>query len=186
MGRIVVSEFVTLDGVIEDPGGAEQSTYGGWAFKFERGGEGNQFKVDELTSADALLLGRRTYEGFAAVWPNLTDDPFGERMNAIPKYVVSSTLTDPSWANTTVVSGDLPDIAGRLKDEVGELLVAGSGQLVNGLHAHGLIDEYRLIVYPIVVGGGARLFAESGEQASLRLVDARQSADTVLLRLHRA
>ena len=182
MGRIVVSEFVTLDGVIEDPGGAEQSPYGGWAFKFERGEEGNAFKVDELMAADGLLLGRRTYEGFAAAWPDRTGDPFSDKMNSMPKYVISSTLTQASWANTTIVSGDLATDAKRLKDEVGELLVAGSGRLVNALHAHGLIDEYRLMVFPIVVGGGQRLFEEAGAQSSLRLIDARPAADTVLLR----
>jgi dihydrofolate reductase len=186
MGRIVVSEFVTLDGVVEDPGGAEQSPYGGWAMKFERGDDGNAFKVDELMAADALLLGRRTYDGFAAAWPNMNEDPFGQRMNSMPKYVISSTLTDPSWANTTVVSGDLAEEAQRLKDDVGELLVAGSAQLVSALHAHGLIDEYRLMLYPIVLGGGKRLFADGPTQTTLRLVEAKPSADTVLLTYHPA
>jgi dihydrofolate reductase len=182
MGRIVVSEFVTLDGVIEDPGGAETSPYGGWAFKFERGDEGNAFKVDELTGADALLLGRRTYEGFAEAWPGRTGDPFSDKMNAMPKYVLSSTLTDASWANTTILTGDLAQEAAKLKRDVGEILVAGSQQLVSGLHAAGMIDEYRLMLYPIVVGGGRRLFDESGVPSSLRLVEAKPAADTVLLR----
>jgi dihydrofolate reductase len=112
-------------------------------------------------NADALLLGRRTYEGFGAAWPNMNDNPFGQKMNSMPKYVVSSTLTDADWNNTTILRGDLADEATRLKDEVGEILVAGSRQLVHGLNAHGLIDEYRLMVYPIVLGSGARLFDDS-------------------------
>ena len=181
MGRIVISEFVTLDGVIEDPGGAERSPAGGWAFKFERGEEGDRFKTDELMNADALLLGRRTYEGFAAAWPSMNEDPFGQKMNSMPKYVVSSTLTDASWTNSTILRGDLAEEAARLKNEVGEILVAGSRQLVSGLHARGLIDEYRLMVYPIVIGAGVRLFDDSSAQTSLRLVEAKRAADTVLL-----
>lgn len=186
VGRIVVSEFVTLDGVIEDPGGGENSPQGGWAFKFQRGEQGDRFKYDELMAADGLLLGRRTYEGFAAAWPNMDDDEFGQRMNSLPKYVVSSTLTDPSWTNTTVITGDLATEAARLKDEVGELLVAGSGRLVNSLHHYGLIDEYRLMVFPIVVGGGKRLFEESDAQTALRLIEATPSADVVMIRYQAA
>lgn len=185
MGRIVVSEFVTLDGVIEDPGGAEGSPSGGWTFKFDRGEEGDRFKTEELMNADALLLGRRTYEGFAAAWPNMNEDPFGQRMNSIPKYVVSSTLTTADWTNSTILAGDLAESAARLRDDVGEILVAGSRQLVGGLHAHGLIDEYRLMVYPIVLGAGARLFDDSAAQATLRLVEAKPAGDTLLLTYHR-
>ena len=184
MGRIVVSEFVTLDGVIEDPGGAEKSPHGGWAFKFERGEAGDQFKYSELMAADALLLGRQTYEGFAAAWPHLTEDEFGQRMNGIPKYVVSTTLTEATWNNTTVLRGDPVQEAARLKAEVGEILVAGSGRLVSALHAHGLIDEYRLMVFPIVAGGGKRLFEDPGAPVSLRLVESEPAADTLLLRYH--
>jgi dihydrofolate reductase len=186
VGRIVVSEFVTLDGVFEDPGGAEGSSSGGWAFKFDRGEEGDRFKTDELMTADALLLGRRTYEGFAAAWPNMNEDSFGQKMNSIPKYVVSKTLTKADWTNTTVLAGDLAEEAARLRDEVGDILVAGSGQLVNGLHTLGLIDEYRLMVYPIVLGAGARLFDDSATQATLRLVEAKPAGDTLLLTYHRA
>jgi len=182
MGRLVVTEFVTLDGVMEDPGGAEKSPYGGWAFQFERGEAGDRFKHEELMAADALLLGRRTYEGFAAAWPDRNDDDFGKRMNSIPKYVASRTLTEPAWANTTVLSGNLVDDATRLRDEVGEILIEGSHRLVCELHAHGLVDEYRLMVFPIIAGGGKRLFDESGTPARLRLVETRQAADTVLLR----
>jgi dihydrofolate reductase len=186
MGRIVVSEFVTLDGVMEDPGGAEGSPSGGWAFKFDRGEEGDRFKTEELMNADALLLGRRTYEGFAAAWPSMNEDPFGQKMNSMPKYVVSSTLTEADWTNSTILSGDLATEVSRLKDDVGEILVAGSRRLVNGLHARGLIDEYRLMVYPIVLGTGARLFDDSAGRATLRLVEAKPAADTLLLRYHPA
>jgi dihydrofolate reductase len=171
---------------MEDPGGAEKSPHGGWAFKFDRGAEGDRFKHDELMAADALLLGRRTYEAFAAAWPTMNRDEFGQKMNSMAKYVVSRTLTEASWTNSTVLSGELVEQARRLKDEVGEILVAGSQRLVNALHAHGLIDEYRLMVFPIVLGGGRRLFDESGAQARLRLVDARPAADTVLLTFHPA
>lgn len=182
MGRIVVSEFVTLDGVMEDPGGAESSPYGGWAFRFDRGQQGSRFKYDELMTADALLLGRRTYEGFAAAWPEMNQDEFGRKMNSMPKYVVSGTLAEASWTNSTVLRGEPAEAARQLRQQVGEVLVAGSQTLVNTLHAHGLIDEYRLMVFPIVVGGGKRLFEESAGQVSLRLVEAQPSADTVLLR----
>jgi dihydrofolate reductase len=186
MGRIVVTEFVTLDGVMEDPGGAEKSPYGGWAFQFERGEAGDRFKYEELMAADALLLGRRTYEGFAAAWPDRNEDDFGQKMNSMPKYVVSRTLVDPTWTNTTVLEGDLVDDVTRLRDVVGEILVEGSHRLVGELHAHALVDEYRLMVFPIVAGGGKRLFDDSGTPAPLRLVEAGQAADTVLLRYQRA
>jgi len=186
MGRIVVTEFVTLDGVMEDPGGAEKSPYGGWAFQFERGEAGDRFKVEELMAADALLLGRRTYEGFASAWPDRNEDEFGKKMNSIPKYVASRTLTEPTWANTTVIKGNLVDEVTRLRDEVGEILVEGSHRLVCELNAHRLVDEYRLMVFPIVAGGGKRLFDDSGMPTSLRLVEAAPAADTVLLRYHPA
>ncbi|HEX6524396.1 MAG TPA: dihydrofolate reductase family protein [Streptosporangiaceae bacterium] len=186
MGRIVVSEFVTLDGVMEDPGGAEKSPYGGWAFKFERGEEGDRFKSEELMAADALLLGRQTYEGFAAAWPKMNTDPFGQRMNSMPKYVVSRSLTEASWNNTTVLRGDPVDEVMKLKQHVGEILVAGSQTLINTLHTHGLIDEYRLMVFPITVGGGKRMFDQSTIQVNLRLVDALPAAQTLLLRYHPA
>jgi dihydrofolate reductase len=186
VGQIVVSEFVTLDGVMEDPGGAEKSPYGGWAFKFDRGAEGDRFKYDELMAADGLLLGRRTYEGFAAAWPQMDQDEFGQRMNGMPKYVVSRTLTDPAWNNTTVLGGDPVQELTRLKEEAGDLLVAGSAQLVGLLHAHGLVDTYRLMLFPIVVGGGKRLFGEPGTPASLRLAEAKPAGETVLLTYQRA
>jgi dihydrofolate reductase len=184
MGRIVVSEFVTLDGVMEDPGGAEQSPHGGWAFKFDRSEEGDRFKYEELMTAEVLLLGRRTYEGFAAAWPKMDGDDFGRKMNSMPKYVVSTTLTDPSWTNSTVLAGDPVEEVARLKKETGEILVAGSQRLVNTLHVHGLIDEYRLMVFPIVLGGGKRLFEQPETQVSLHLTEVKAAGDTVLLRYH--
>jgi dihydrofolate reductase len=137
-------------------------------------------------NADALLLGRRTYQGFAAAWPNMNEDPFGQKMNSMPKYVVSKTLSSADWTNSTVLAGDLAEEATRVRDDVGEILVAGSRQLVNGLHALGLVDEYRLMVYPIVLGAGARLFDDSAAQATLRLVEAKPAGDTLLLTYHRA
>ena len=156
MSRIVVSQFVTLDGVFEDPGGSEGIDRGGWAFRFERGEEGDRFKLDEVMAADGLLLGRVTYEGFAAAWPSRTDElGFADKFNTMPKYVVSSTLTDPEWNNTRVVTLDeLPGLEG-------ELLVNGSGQLVQALLERGLVDELRLMVFPTVLGTGRRLFGET-------------------------
>src|SRR4051794_20125383 len=140
--RIVVSEFVTLDGVMEDPGGSEGTPHGGWAFKFERGDAGDRFKLEELVGADALLLGRKTYEGFAAAWPTITDEQgFAEKMNSMPKYVVSSTLAEPTWNATRIGLEDIEDLEGNL-------LVAGSHQLVQTLLEHKLVDEVRLVLYP--------------------------------------
>lgn len=185
MGKIVVTEFVTLDGVIEDPGGQTGASYGGWAFKFDRGPEGDKFKHEELMSADAQLLGRVTYEGFAAAWPNMNQDDFGQKMNSMPKYVVSSTLTDPSWENTTVLSGDPVAEIKRVRDEVGELLVAGSARLVGLLTEHDLVDEWRLMVFPYIAGGGKRLF-NSGVQRSLQVIEVSTAGQTVTMRLTRS
>ncbi len=185
MGRIVVTEFVTLDGVMEDPGGSEKTPFGGWAFKFQRGEEGDRFKFEELMAADAQLLGRITYEGFADAWPKMRGDEFGERMNSMPKYVFSNTLRTADWENSHVISGDFREEISKLRDEAGEILVAGSAQLVHGLTEHDLVDEYRLMVFPTVLGVGKRLFAD-GAQANLRLVDARPAADTLLLTYQRS
>jgi dihydrofolate reductase len=155
MGRIVVTEFVSLDGVMEDPGGAEGYRHGGWTFTFDRGAAGDAFKKHELDSADAHLLGRVTYEGFAAAWPSIDDpDGFAEKMNSMPKYVVSKTLEAASWNNSTILSGDPVAEITALKERVGgDILVAGSARLAQLLAAHGLVDEYRLIVFPVVLGG---------------------------------
>ena len=173
MGRIVVSEFVSLDGVMEDPGGAEGTRNAGWTFRFERGPEGDRFKLDEVLDAEALLLGRVTYEGFAQAWPTMEDPVgFAAKMNAMPKYVVSNTLSDAdaTWNNSTVVAGDAATEVRALKDTVaGDLLVAGSASLVQALVEHGLVDEYRLMVFPIVLGSGKRLFGEVTEAPILAL-----------------
>ncbi len=173
MGKLVVTEFVSVDGVFEDPGGAEDFEYGGWAFKFDRGSEGDKFKVEELTAAGAQLLGRVTYEAFAVAWPNMRGDAFGEQMNSMPKYVVSSTLESAEWENSTVIDGSsAAERVAELKREIeGDLLIAGSGQLVQGLTEAGLVDEYHLMVFPIVLGSGKRLFADLGAPATLRLAE---------------
>jgi dihydrofolate reductase len=165
VSRIVVSQFVTLDGVFEDPGGSEGIDRGGWAFRYERGEEGDRFKLDEVMAADGLLLGRVTYEGFAAAWPSRTDElGFADKFNTMPKYVVSSTLTNPEWNNTRVVTLDeLPGLEG-------ELLVNGSGQLVQALLERGLVDELRLMVFPAVLGNGRRLFGQTDAELPFRLV----------------
>jgi dihydrofolate reductase len=176
MRKLIVSEFVTLDGVMEDPGGAEGFDRGGWAFKFERGPDGDAFKVDEVFGSDALLLGRRTYEGFAAAWPERTDEAgFADRMNSMAKYVVSGTLERADWKNTTVIGGDLAEGVRTLKSrDGGDILVAG-------LIEHDLVDEYRLMVFPTILGRGRRLFLESDATSDLELVEARPSADVTLM-----
>jgi dihydrofolate reductase len=186
VSKLVVSEFVTLDGVFEDPGGAEGMPYGGWAFEFDQGPEGRQFKLDELMAAEALLLGRVTYEGFAAAWPKMEGTgAFGERMNSIPKYVVSSTLESPEWNNTSVIECDgLAQQVGRLKGELtGDVLLNGSGRLACELAGQDLVDEYRLMVFPIVIGRGKRLFDGLASSQSLRLVSSQPAGDTVILTL---
>ena len=179
MGTVVVTEFVTLDGVIEDPGGAEDFEHGGWSFKLDRGDDGNKFKLDELMGAEAQLLGRVTYEGFAAAWPQREGGEFGDfakRMNSMPKYVVSASMSDAdaTWQNTTVLRGELANDIARIKEEVaGSILVAGSATLVRGLHDHGLIDEYRLMVFPVVLGSGKRMFEQGSAHRTLRLLESR-------------
>ncbi len=146
MGKIVVSEFISLDGVFEDPGGSEGSEHGGWSFTFDSGEEGRKFKLDELMASDAQLLGRLTYEGFAKAWPSMTDPiGFADKMNGMPKYVISSTLQHPTWENSTILSST--EGVAELKDQYeGDILIAGSGTLVRGLTELGLVDEYRLMV----------------------------------------
>src|SRR5215218_1419418 len=170
MGRIVVTEFVSLDGVIEDPGGSEDFKYGGWSFEIDRGDEGNKFKLDETMSAEALLLGRVTYEGFAAAWPT-RDGEFADKFNSMPKYVVSSTLGEPEWNNTAVVTVD--DVAGLRDAEGGDILVNGSAQLVAELLERDLVDELRLMVFPTVLGSGRRLFGDTSVSKAFRLVESR-------------
>jgi len=173
MGKVVVSQFISLDGVVEDPGGAEDFERGGWAFKYSRGDEGDKFKMDEVMAADALLLGRTTFEGFAEAWPSRSGD-FADKFNNMPKYVVSTTLSDPDWNNSTVIAGDVPGEVAKLKQQIdGDILVNGSVQLVAALTDAELVDEYRLMVFPTILGAGKRLFGETGEPQSLRLGDAR-------------
>lgn len=180
MSKIVVSQFITLDGVVEDPGGSEGAEHGGWAFQFERGPDGDKFKLDELMASDALLLGRVTYEGFAAAWPSREGD-FADKFNTMPKYVVSSTLGDPEWSNSTVVT--LDEIAGLRDKHEGDILVNGSVQLVQALAARGLVDEYRLMVFPVALGSGKKLFADDGIRQPLSVVEARPVGEVVILRL---
>ena len=181
MGRIVVTEFVSLDGVIEDPGGSEGTKHAGWSFEIDRGEEGNTFKLDETMASDALLLGRVTYEGFAEAWPE-RDGEFADKFNSMPKYVVSSTLSDPEWTNSTVVSGDLGDEVAKLKAEhEGDIVVHGSARLVQGLLERDLVDELRLMVYPVVLGSGKRLFGETSDKKPLRLASSKTVGDGVLI-----
>lgn len=173
MGKLVVTEFVSVDGVFEDPGGAEDYEHGGWTFEYDRGDDGNQFKLDELEEASVHLLGRVTYEGFAAAWPSRSGE-FADKLNNDKKVVVSTTLTDPEWRNTTVISDDIPGRIAKLKtDTDGEILVAGSGMLVGTLLEHNLVDEIRLMVFPTILGRGRRLFPEGVDRQKLRLVEAR-------------
>jgi dihydrofolate reductase len=174
MGKLVVTEFVSLDGVFEDPGGAEDYEHGGWTFEYDRGDEGNKFKLDELTGAEVQLFGRITYEGFAAAWPS-REGEFADRINSSPKYVVSTTLKDPEWQNTTVISGDIPAEVAELKARTnGVILVAGSGMLVGTLLEADLVDELRLMIFPTVLGRGKRLYPDGIDRLKLKLTESRQ------------
>ena len=183
MGRIVVTEFMSLDGVVEAPGGGEEFKYGGWSFEIDRGEEGNAFKLDETMSSEALLLGRVTYEGFAAAWPSRTDEfGFADKFNSMPKYVVSSTLKDPEWNNTTVLGGDVVEAVSKLKQEQdGDIVVHGSPRLVQTLVEHDLVDQYNLMVFPVVLGAGKRFFGETTDKKALRLVDSKVVGDGVAI-----
>jgi len=182
MGRIVVTEFVSLDGVVEDPGGSEDFKYGGWSFEFDRGPEGNEFKLEETRASEALLLGRVTYEGFADAWPSRADE-YADKFNSMPKYVVSSTLTQPGWANSTVLEADdLVEAVSKLRQEAGgDVVVHGSAQLAQALIEHDLVDELRLMVFPVILGTGKRLFGDPGEKKTLRLVDSKVVGDGVVI-----
>jgi dihydrofolate reductase len=181
VGRIIVTEFVSLDGVMEAPGGGEDFRHAGWTFQIDRGEEGNKFKLDETLASDALLLGRVTYEGFAAAWPS-REGEFADKFNSMPKYVVSSTLQNPEWNNSTVLSGDVAEEVPKLKQEhEGDIVVHGSARLVQTLLEHNLVDELRLMVFPIVLGTGKRLFGETSDKKPLRLVDSRVVGDGVAI-----
>ena len=172
MGSIVVTEFVSLDGVMEAPGG-EDFKYKGWSFQFDRGEEGNKFKLDETVESEALLLGRVTYEGFAAAWPR-REGEFADKFNSMPKYVVSSTLEDPEWNNTTVLKGDVSDEVSKLKQSIGgDIYIHGSCRLAQTLIEHDLVDELHLMVFPVVLGTGKRLFGETSDMKRLRLKESK-------------
>jgi dihydrofolate reductase len=186
MGRIVVTEFLSLDGVMEAPGGDDDFVRGAWSFEIERGDEGDQFKVDETMGAEALLLGRRTYEGFVAAWPS-REGEFADKFNSMPKYVVSSTLEEPEWNNSTVLGGDLPQAVAKLREEhAGDIVVHGSAQLVQGLIEHDLVDELRLMIYPLVLGTGKRLFGDTNDKKRLRLADSKTVGDGVTILVYQA
>jgi dihydrofolate reductase len=180
MARIVVTEFISLDGVVQAPGG-EDFRYPNWSFEFDRGEAGERFKVDEALGAEALLLGRRTYEGFAAAWPAYEGE-LADKYNGMPKYVVSRTLTNPEWNNTHVLAGDLVEDVTRLKGRMeGDISVAGSIQLVQGLLEHHLVDELHLMTFPVILGTGRRLFAEFPDRSTWRLTDSLTVGDGVLI-----
>ena len=184
MGKLIVTEFVSLDGVFEDPGGAESYEHGGWTFEYDRGDEGNQFKLDELMNAEVQLLGRVTYEGFAEAWPS-REGPFADKLNSDPKVVVSTTLTDPQWQNTTVVSENVAEEIAKLKDDTeGSILVAGSGTLVATLLEADLVDELRLMVFPVIVGSGKRLFGETTDKKRWRLSKTQTVGEGVVILIY--
>jgi dihydrofolate reductase len=184
VGKIVVTEFVSLDGVMEDPGGAEGYRHGGWTFEFDRGPEGDKFKLDEALGAEALLLGRVTYEGFAAAWPS-RDGEFADKFNTMPKYVLSSTLEKADWTNSTVLEGDLAaGVAALRQKHDGDVVVNGSARLVQALIEHDLVDELRLMVFPVVLGSGRRLFGETSDKKRFRLTSSTTVGDGVAIQVY--
>ena len=186
MGKLVVTEFVSVDGVFEDPGGAEGYEHGGWTFEYNRGDDGDKFKLDELMEAEVQLLGRVTYEGFAAAWPS-REGGFADKLNSDPKYVVSTTLKDPEWRNTTVISGNVADEISKLKERTdGAILVAGSGTLVGTLLGADLVDELRLMVFPTVLGRGKRLFPDGIDRLKLTIAETKTvGPDGVQVQIYR-
>jgi dihydrofolate reductase len=181
MAKVVITEFVSLDGVVEDPGGHEGFRRGGWSFEINRGEDGDKFQLDEALGTEALLLGRRTYEFLAAVWPS-RGGKLADRLNSMPKYVVSSTLEDPDWNNSTVVKGDVVNEVSKLRQELnGEINVPGSIRLARTLIEHDLVDELRLMVYPVVLGAGERLFAEASDKKPMHLVDTQTVGDGITI-----
>ena len=187
MGKLIVTEFISLDGIIEDPGGAEGYAHGGWSFRSPAPGS-ETFKTEELQAADVQLMGRVTYDGFASAWPAMeeTTGEFGRKMNNMPKVVVSTTLTNPEWKNTTVISSNVAAEVARLKEQyTGDVLVPASATLVETLREHDLVDEYRLMVHPVVLGSGKRLFKEAAGGTELELVETRPMGPSVLLLIYR-
>jgi dihydrofolate reductase len=187
MGRLIVSEFVSLNGVMEAPGGEPTHPHTGWTFKSIYGDDHYAYKDEELREAEFLLLGRKTYEGFAAAWPGRlgTGDPFAEKINTMPKYVISSTLTDAEWENTTVLSGDPIEEVSKLRDaDGGPILVNGSAQLVHALGKTDLVDEWRAMVHPVLVADGLRMFPDPDDMKKLRLEDVRTYDSGVALLIY--
>jgi dihydrofolate reductase len=187
MGKLVVTEFITLDGIIEDPGGSEGTPNGGWSFRFPTP-DGEQYKFDELMAADVQLMGRVTYDGFAAAWPSMEEaaGEFGKRMNNMPKVVVSTTLTEATWNNTTIISGNVAGQVAKLKEQYdGDVLVPASATLVETLREHDLVDEYHLMVHPVVLGSGKRLFQPGAAGTELELTDYRAVGPDVLVLTYR-
>jgi dihydrofolate reductase len=180
MGRIVVTEFVSLDGVMQDPGGGDFE-HAGWTFEIDRGADGDGFKLDETLGTEALLLGRVTYEGFAAAWPSMQGE-FADKFNGMPKYVVSSTLQRPEWNNSTVLEGDVLEAVSKLRERTeGDIAVHGSAQLVQTLVEAGLVDELRLMVFPVILGAGKRLFGATSDKKRLRLADSKMVGDGIAI-----
>jgi dihydrofolate reductase len=187
MRNIVAAEYITIDGVMQDPGGVGEIEHGGWSNEYFND-ELAKYQSDQLLASDALLLGRVTFEGFAAAWPSMeeVEGEFAVRMNALPKFVASRTLNEPLAWNGTLLKGDLPEEVATLKRQPGEdLLIYGSGELVNALHPHGLIDEYRLMVFPVTLGGGKRLFREGTDKTALTLTDTQMTSSGVALLTYR-
>lgn len=181
MRKVVVSEFVSVDGVMEDPGGSEGFAHGGWSFHYISD-ETAKYKYDELFAADALLLGRVTYQGFAEAWPSMTGDEFSDRMNSIAKFVVSTTLDELEWSNSTLIKENVAEEVSKLKAQTGQdILVAGSAQLVDTLRQLDLVDEYRLMVHPVVLGSGKRLFRDGSDTTGLQLADAKTFGSGVVV-----
>jgi len=186
MGRIVVTEFISLDGVMEDPGGSEHSKHGAWTFKFKRGEEGDKFKLDETLNAEAQLLGRVTYAGFAAAWPTRSGDPFSAKFNSMPKYVVSQTLQKADWNNSTILKGNVLEEVKKLKQRLkGDILVSGSARLVQTLIANDLVDQLNLMVFPVILGSGKRLFGDPKDPKTLKLAESKTVGDGVLILIYR-
>jgi dihydrofolate reductase len=181
MGRIVITEFVSLDGVMEAPGGGESYKHAGWTFEIDRGKEGDKFKLDETLNSEALLLGRVTYEGFAAAWPSRTNVS-ADKFNSMPKYVVSSTLEKADWNNSTVLKGDVAEEVSKLRQRLdGDIVVHGSARLVQTLIECDLVDELRLMIFPVVLGSGKRLFGEMTDKKRLRLVESNTVGDGITI-----
>jgi dihydrofolate reductase len=184
VGRIVVTEYVSLDGVMQAPGGGEDFQHAGWTFEIDRGEEGDKFKLDETLESKALLLGRVTYEGFAAAWPSMEGE-FADKFNSMPKYVVSSTLQQPEWTNSTVLKGEVVEEVAKLRQRLdGDIVVHGSAQLVQTLIEHDLVDQLRVMVFPVVLGTGKRLFGGTSDKKRLRLVDSKTVGDGVAILIY--